>query len=58
LLAVLLEQLRAVVRPDQVAEVFKQLNDGKSLLRRPVSGMAKGMVSSDRVKGGLTILSP
>ena len=42
LLAVLLVQLRAVVRPDQVTEVFEQLDDGKSLLRRPVSGNGEG----------------
>jgi len=42
LLAVLLVQLRAVVRPDQAAEVFQQLDDGKSLLRRPVSGNGEG----------------
>ena len=41
-LAVLPVQLRGVVRPDQVAEVFKQLDHGKRLLRRPVSGNGEG----------------
>ena len=41
-LAILPVQLRGVVRPDQVAEVFKQLDHGKRLLRRPVSGNGEG----------------
>jgi|SRR5271166_184206 len=36
LLAVLVEQLHAVVRPDQFAQVIKQFDDGEGLLRRPV----------------------
>ena len=40
--AVFLAQLRAIVGPDQVAEVFEQLDDSESLLRRPVSGNGEG----------------
>jgi hypothetical protein len=36
LFAVLVEQLHAVVRPDQIAQVIKQLDDGEGLLRRPI----------------------
>ena len=42
LFAVLLAQLRAVVGPDQIAEVFEQLDDGESLLWGPVSGNGEG----------------
>ena len=36
LLALLVEQLRAVVRPDAIAQVVKQFDDGEGLLwRRP-----------------------
>jgi hypothetical protein len=38
LFAVLVTQLRTVVGPDQVAEVFKELDDGEGLLRRPICG--------------------
>jgi hypothetical protein len=36
LLAVLVEQLRAVVRPDAIAQVIKQFDDGEGLLWRPI----------------------
>jgi len=36
LLAVLVEQLRAVVRPDAIAQVVKQFDDGERLLWRPI----------------------
>ena len=36
LLEVLVEQLRAVVRPDAIAQVVKQFDDGESLLWRPI----------------------
>jgi hypothetical protein len=36
LLAVLVEQLHAAVRPDAVAQVIKQFDDSEGLLRRPV----------------------
>ena len=36
LLAVLVEQLRAVVRPDAIAQVVKQFDDGEGLLWRPI----------------------
>jgi hypothetical protein len=32
----------AIMAPDQVAEVFEQLDDGESLLRGPVSGNGEG----------------
>ena len=35
LLAVLVEQLRAVVRPDAIAQVIEQFDHGEGLLRRP-----------------------
>jgi hypothetical protein len=34
LLAILVEQLRAVVRPDAIAQVVKQFDDGEGLLWR------------------------
>ena len=34
----LVEQLGAVVIPDQLAEVIEQLDDGESLLGRPIGG--------------------
>jgi hypothetical protein len=36
LLAVLVEQLHAVMRPDAIAQVIKQFDNGEGLLRRPV----------------------
>jgi hypothetical protein len=42
LFAVLVTQLRTVVGPDQVAEVFKELDDGEGLLRRPICGNGEG----------------
>ena len=35
-LAVLVEQLHAVVRPDAIAQVIEQFDDGEGLFRRPV----------------------
>jgi hypothetical protein len=56
-LAVLLLQLGGVVRPDLVAEVFKQIDHGKRLLRRPVSGNGEGDCQKQSGRG-LMIFSP
>ena len=38
LLPELVDHLEAIVGPDQLAQIIEQLDDGKSLLRRPVGG--------------------
>ena len=45
LLAVLVEQLHAVVRPDAITQVIKQFDDGEGLFRRPVGRNVEGIVS-------------
>jgi hypothetical protein len=42
LFATLFAQLRAIVGPDQVAEVFEQFDNRESLLRRPIRGNGEG----------------
>ena len=39
LLAVLVEQLQAVVRPDAITQVIKQFDDGEGLFRRPLGSL-------------------
>ena len=45
LLAVLVEQLHAVTRPDAIAQVIKQFDNGEGLRRRPVGRILREMVS-------------
>src|SRR5262249_23295022 len=42
LFANFIDQLHAVVGPDQLSEIVEQLDDGEGLLRRPISGDGEG----------------
>ena len=51
LFANLVDQLHAVVRPDQLAEIIEQLDDGESLLWGPVGGDGEGNGEERWVEG-------
>ena len=42
LLAILVVQLHAVVRPDTIPQVIKQFDDGKGLFWRPIGRNVEG----------------
>ncbi len=50
LVAVLVEQLHAVVRPDAIAQVIKQFDDGEGLLRRPIGRNVEGDGERQRIR--------
>ena len=50
LLAVLVDELHAVVRPDAITQVIKQFDDGEGLFRRPVGRNVEGDSERQRVR--------